>query len=243
MQGAERKLLTPLHMRNWILAVLLVGLDARADTPIELWKARCMSCHAEDGSAHTKTGKKERIEDMRTAAWHAERSDEQMRKVISEGSINNRKMKPFKDKLAVDEISELIKLIRGFRIGDSALAVATPTPTPTPLSQLPPPLPASPPPQPVVLNADRPKAEVRAEPAPATPIALAPRPPSPSKAEVLAPTPEVPPQSPPVTVTVKVSEVTDDPPSEQKGSGNTWVSLLAVALSILTLIVALRRKR
>jgi cytochrome c6 len=79
-----------------------------------LWSAKCKSCHGETGAADTKTGKKEKIADMRVSPWQSEWSDEQIERVILEGSINNKKMKPFKDKLSPQELAELVQTIRRF---------------------------------------------------------------------------------------------------------------------------------
>lgn len=99
-------------LRAALLLSLCLGPVAGADTIPEIWKAKCKSCHGEDGKADTKTGKKEKIEDMTTAAWQKEWTDEKQRKMINDGSKDNKKMKPFKDKLSADEIDGLIKYVR-----------------------------------------------------------------------------------------------------------------------------------
>ena len=57
------------------LRIALVGslfaVSAWADDIPALWKAKCASCHGEDGKAQTKTGKKEKINDMTSADWPA----------------------------------------------------------------------------------------------------------------------------------------------------------------------------
>jgi cytochrome c553 len=89
--------------------------QARADGVPEIWKAKCKSCHGEDGKANTKTGKKEEIKDMTVAAWQTEWTDEKMKKVINDGSKDKKKMKPFKEKLSAEEIDGLINFIRAFK--------------------------------------------------------------------------------------------------------------------------------
>ena len=100
-------------------AALLISFSftaiAHADTVPEIWKSKCKSCHGEDGKADTKTGKKEKVQDMTVATWQSEWSDEKMKKIILEGSKDNKKMKPFKDKLSAEEVDGLIKHIRGFK--------------------------------------------------------------------------------------------------------------------------------
>ena len=94
------------------LACLSLAAPAFADDAIaDVWKAKCKSCHGEDGKADTKTGKKEKMEDISTADWQSKHSDEQIRKVIAEGEKDT-KMKAFKDKLSAAEIDGLVKYIR-----------------------------------------------------------------------------------------------------------------------------------
>ena len=104
---------------NLLRAALLISLAvcgfAHADSIPEIWKAKCKSCHGEDGKADTKTGKKEKIADMSTDAWQTEWTDAKQTKIVMEGSKDNKKMKPFKDKLSADEVAGLVKLIRTFK--------------------------------------------------------------------------------------------------------------------------------
>ena len=184
-------------MRTLILVVSLLGLAARADSTTEIWKAKCKSCHGEDGAADTKVGRKEKLRDMRDPAWHADFSDEEIRKVVTDGSVDNKKMKAFKEKLSPEEIQGLVHYIRGFRSG-VPIVQAPPAPPPTPPT-----------------TADQPVNT----------------PPAAPKAE-----------SPPVEATVKV---TDSPEraAEPSSSPNSWLSIAAIALSIVALIIALTRKR
>ena len=97
-------------------AVLALSLSAvaHADDVADIYKAKCKSCHGDDGKAQTKTGIKEKVPDMTTAEWQAKWSDADIKKVIAEGSEKNKKMKPFKDKLSDAEIDGLVKMTRGF---------------------------------------------------------------------------------------------------------------------------------
>jgi cytochrome c6 len=100
-------------------AALLISFSfaavAHADGVPEIWKAKCKSCHGEDGKADTKSGKKEKINDMTVASWQSEWTDAKMKTIIMDGSKDNKKMKPFKDKLSAEEVDGLIKHIRGFK--------------------------------------------------------------------------------------------------------------------------------
>ena len=105
-------------MRTLLLALALtfsVAGPAYADDVADIWKAKCKSCHGETGKADTKVGQKEKIDDMSAAGWQAKHTDTAIRKVISEGSTDNKKMKPFKDKLSAEEIDALVKHIRTFK--------------------------------------------------------------------------------------------------------------------------------
>ncbi len=93
----------------------LFAASAWADDDIPaLWKSKCASCHGEDGKAQTKQGKKEKIADMSTAEWQSEWTDEKQKKIISEGSKDNNKMKAFKNKLSEAQIDGLVKHTRTF---------------------------------------------------------------------------------------------------------------------------------
>lgn len=96
------------------LACLSLAAPALADDSIaDIYKAKCKSCHGETGDGKTKTGKKEKIDDMTDPQWQKNHSDEEIRKVIAEGSPDSKKMKPFKDKLSAAEIDGLVKYLRG----------------------------------------------------------------------------------------------------------------------------------
>lgn len=96
-------------------SLALLGGRAFGDSAEEIWKAKCKACHGEDGRAKTKTGLKEKIPDFTTPKWQAHIDDDEIRKTITEGSSENEKMKPFKDKLTPDEINSLVKYIRAFK--------------------------------------------------------------------------------------------------------------------------------
>ena len=97
------------------LACLTLAAPAFADdASADIWKAKCKSCHGEDGKADTKTGKKEKMDDISTAEWQAKHPDAEIKKVIAEG-VKDTKMKAFKDKLSDAEIDGLVKYIRGLK--------------------------------------------------------------------------------------------------------------------------------
>lgn len=95
-----------------VLALSLAATSAGAEDAAKVWKAKCKSCHGEDGKGQTKMGQKESIDDLSDAGWQKRHSDEKIRTVIAEGSKKNRKMKAFKDKLTPEQIDSLVKYVR-----------------------------------------------------------------------------------------------------------------------------------
>ena len=100
-------------------ALLLCAPLARAqDKKAErTWKAKCASCHGDDGKAQTEQGKKQGVRDMSAAAWQKEFTDEKIRAAIMNGIKEERdgkkkEMDPYKDKLRPDQIDGLIPYIR-----------------------------------------------------------------------------------------------------------------------------------
>lgn len=95
-----------------VLALSLAATSAGAEDAAETWKAKCKSCHGEDGKAQTKMGQKEKIDDLSDAGWQKRHSDDKIRTVITEGSKKNPKMKSYKEKLTPEQIDGLVKYVR-----------------------------------------------------------------------------------------------------------------------------------
>ena len=95
--------------------VLAAGAkDPKAD---RLWRAKCASCHGEDGKAGTEQGKKMGIRDMTSAAWQKEFSDAQIDQAIQNGLKRNKdgkaqEMEAFKDKVRPDQLPLLVAYVR-----------------------------------------------------------------------------------------------------------------------------------
>jgi mono/diheme cytochrome c family protein len=98
-----------------VLALSLAATSAGAEDAAEVWKAKCKSCHGEDGKAQTKMGQKESIVDLTQVAWQKAQTDADIREMIAEGSPRNKKMKPFKDKLTPQQIDALVTYVRGLK--------------------------------------------------------------------------------------------------------------------------------
>ncbi|NVJ05878.1 cytochrome c [Myxococcus sp. AM001] len=100
-------------MKRLVLVLCLGGAtSAHADAVADVWKAKCAVCHGGDGKARTKMGQKASIGDMSRPDWQRARTDADLREVIANGDPNNRKMKPFKDKLTPAQIDALVGYIR-----------------------------------------------------------------------------------------------------------------------------------
>jgi len=112
-------------MKKQFALVLALSLSSAAfaeDSVADTWKAKCKSCHGEDGKAKTKMGEKEKIPDLTNAAWQKKHSDAAIKDAITNGSKENAKMKAFKDKLTPEQIDALVKHVRSL----SSEAAATP---------------------------------------------------------------------------------------------------------------------
>lgn len=94
---------------------LSLSMPALAESGAEVWAAKCKGCHGEDGRAKTKVGAKEGIPDLTLGSWQQRHSDAQIRDVITHGSDENPKMKPFKDKLTPEQIDALVKHVRSLQ--------------------------------------------------------------------------------------------------------------------------------
>jgi mono/diheme cytochrome c family protein len=80
-----------------------------------LWDQHCAKCHAKDGSANTKIGKKLKIRDYTDAAVQAAFTDEEALAATLEGVTNEagkETMKGYSDKLSEAEAQALVDYIR-----------------------------------------------------------------------------------------------------------------------------------
>jgi mono/diheme cytochrome c family protein len=98
-----------------VMALSLSATVYAEESSADLWKAKCKGCHGEDGKAKTKMGEKEKIPDFTNADWQKKHSDDAIKDVITNGSKENAKMKPFKDKLTPEQIDGLVKYVRSFK--------------------------------------------------------------------------------------------------------------------------------
>ena len=107
------------HFRNVFFALAtLTALSAQADKTERTFQAKCASCHGEDGKGATKKGTEMGIKDMSSAAWQKDMTDEKIQKGIENGvdktaDGKKQQMDAYKDKLKPEEITALVKYIRG----------------------------------------------------------------------------------------------------------------------------------
>jgi mono/diheme cytochrome c family protein len=78
----------------------------------DVFTESCVLCHGDTGSPPP-MAKNLGVADLSSAQWQASRTDDQIRKVISEGSTKpNSLMRAFKDELAPEDIDALVKYVR-----------------------------------------------------------------------------------------------------------------------------------
>ena len=107
-------------------ALALFGASAspaRADVDkkiVRTWKAKCASCHGEDGKGATEQGKKMGVRDMTGTEFWKDLTDAKMKDVIANGLKQTRdgktqEMEPYKDKLKPEEIDALVAYVKTFK--------------------------------------------------------------------------------------------------------------------------------
>ena len=87
---------------------------------LRTWKAKCASCHGEDGKAATEQGKKMGVRDMTAADFWKDVTDAKMKDAISNGikqtkNGKTQEMEPYKDKLKPEDIDALIAYVKSFK--------------------------------------------------------------------------------------------------------------------------------
>ena len=83
------------------------------------WRSKCVSCHGVDGRGNTTAGRKMGILDMTEASWHAARTNQKLEDGIARGCkdrYGKPAMPPFKDKLKLNEIRELVAFLRTLKM-------------------------------------------------------------------------------------------------------------------------------
>jgi mono/diheme cytochrome c family protein len=115
-------LITTVALAGTFLGTVLSGpAHAEVDKKtVRTWKAKCSSCHGEDGKAATEQGKKMGVRDMTTADFWKGLTDAKMKDAIANGIKQTRdgklqEMEPYKDKLKPEEIDALVAYVKTFK--------------------------------------------------------------------------------------------------------------------------------
>lgn len=87
---------------------LLASVPASGEDVAALWKAKCSSCHAADGSGATPAGKKLAVHDMRSPAVQ-QMKDAELVEITAKGK---NKMPAYEKKLTEQQIKDLVAYIR-----------------------------------------------------------------------------------------------------------------------------------
>ncbi len=111
------------HVIAGVLALALMPAVARGQSAAKdpktdrLWRAKCASCHGDDGKGQTEQGKKMGISDMITPAWQKKFTDAQIKSAIENGVNETRngkkvEMDAYKSKLRPEQIDALTAYVR-----------------------------------------------------------------------------------------------------------------------------------
>ncbi len=95
----------------FLTAMALATLTASAAMAADgaaIYKAKCASCHAADGSGQTPMGKSMKVRDLRSAEVQKQ-SDAELRKITADGKA---KMPAYKGKLSEAELTAVVAHMR-----------------------------------------------------------------------------------------------------------------------------------
>ena len=103
----------------WVYVAMLLVAIAIAASPAaaqgdaagaDVYKAKCATCHGQDGSGNTPVGKSLQVADLRSDAVQS-KSDAELIQSVTEGKGN---MPGFKGNITDDEIQAAVKFVRSF---------------------------------------------------------------------------------------------------------------------------------
>lgn len=98
-----------------LIAVFAFSTAAIAADGAALYKAKCASCHAADGSGNTTVGQKMKVPDLRSANVQKQ-TDDELTAMIATGGPNKKPTHSFKGKGLTDaDIKALVTFIRSIK--------------------------------------------------------------------------------------------------------------------------------
>jgi mono/diheme cytochrome c family protein len=108
-----------------LLTVLLAAAAGSASAEVDkkivrTFKAKCSSCHGEDGKADTEQGKKMGVRDMSSAAFWKDATDAKAKDAILNGLKQTKdgkvqEMDSYKDKIKPEDVDPLIAYLKTFK--------------------------------------------------------------------------------------------------------------------------------
>ncbi len=98
-----------------VTALFAGALSLAAAPAAENWDNTCAACHGADGTGQTKQGKKLKLKDYTDKATLGEKTDAELIKIVTDGVIvdGKQRKKGYKDQLTPEEITDLVKFVRG----------------------------------------------------------------------------------------------------------------------------------
>jgi mono/diheme cytochrome c family protein len=102
-------------------AVALSSSSFSADKKIErLWKAKCASCHGKEGKGDTEKGQKMKVPDFTSAEFQQKKSDEDIKKQITNGVKTEKdgikkEMDAFGEEIKGETLDQVVAYIRGLK--------------------------------------------------------------------------------------------------------------------------------
>jgi len=119
MKSASR-FMTAATLALWVVAGAGRASAETDKKTVRTFKAKCASCHGEDGKGGTEQGKKMAVRDMTSADFWKDATDAKMKDAIANGLKRTKdgktqEMEPYKDKLKPEDIDALVAYVKTFK--------------------------------------------------------------------------------------------------------------------------------
>lgn len=106
-----------------LLPLLLLAAPPRSEAELrDVFVRTCAACHGRDGSAVSPEGLRLKGRDFTSAAEMQGVTDAEMASTIRKGLLFGLKMPSYKDQFTDEEISALVRIVRGVRKGRDVAA-------------------------------------------------------------------------------------------------------------------------